>query len=111
MPGKAQRTSTTDRRDYCAELSNRSSLPSNRAKYSGSGPGTLDKACGSYSPCNAVTGSRYRGVSVLTLGMSSLAFASGDPRWATYKQAAVNRRRRDLIPTARIADSIGSQFA
>lgn len=39
-------------------------------------------------PCNATTGQRYRGINVLTLGMSVLAFSSGDPRWATYKQAA-----------------------
>lgn len=39
-------------------------------------------------PQNAVSGVRYRGINVLVLGMSSLAFASGDPRWATYKQAA-----------------------
>ena len=36
---------------------------------------------------NAATGQRYRGINVLTLGMSALAFSSGDPRWATYKQA------------------------
>lgn len=39
-------------------------------------------------PCNATTGQRYRGINVLTLGMSALAFSSGDPRWATYKQAS-----------------------
>jgi antirestriction protein ArdC len=38
-------------------------------------------------PRNAATGQRYRGINVLTLGMSGLAFSSGDPRWATYKQA------------------------
>jgi antirestriction protein ArdC len=32
-------------------------------------------------------GHRYRGINTLTLGMSPLAFASGDPRWATYRQA------------------------
>jgi hypothetical protein len=40
-------------------------------------------------PRNATTGQRYRGINVLTLGMSSLAFDSGDPRWATYKQATI----------------------
>ena len=38
-------------------------------------------------PRNATTGVRYRGINVVTLGMSPLAFSSGDPRWATYKQA------------------------
>ena len=39
-------------------------------------------------PCNAITGARYRGINVVILAMSPLAFSSGDPRWATYKQAA-----------------------
>jgi len=39
-------------------------------------------------PCNAVTGTRYRGINVLALTMSAFAFASSDPRWATYKRAA-----------------------
>ena len=51
-------------------------------------PWDPDKAGGPAMPRNAATGQRYRGINVLTLGMSALAFASGDPRWATYKQAA-----------------------
>lgn len=51
-------------------------------------PWDPDVAGGPAMPRNAVTGMRYRGVNVLALGMSSLAFGSGDPRWATYKQAA-----------------------
>src|SRR3984885_9442163 len=50
-------------------------------------PWDPDKAGGPAMPRNATTGQRYRGINVLTLGMSALAFASGDPRWATYKQA------------------------
>ena len=50
-------------------------------------PWDPDKAVGPAMPRNATTGVRYRGVNVLTLGMSSLAFRSGDPRWATYRQA------------------------
>jgi antirestriction protein ArdC len=50
-------------------------------------PWDPDKAGGPAGPRNAATGQRYRGINVLTLGMSTLAFASGDPRWATYKQA------------------------
>ena len=50
-------------------------------------PWNSDKAGGPAMPRNAVTGQRYRGINVLTLGMSALAFDSGDPRWATYKQA------------------------
>ena len=50
-------------------------------------PWDPDKAGGPAMPRNAATGQRYRGINVLTLGMSPLAFSSGDPRWATYKQA------------------------
>ena len=50
-------------------------------------PWDPDKSGGPAMPCNAATGQRYRGINVLTLGMSAMAFASGDPRWATYRQA------------------------
>jgi antirestriction protein ArdC len=50
-------------------------------------PWDPDKAGGPAMPRNAATGHLYRGINVLTLGMSGLAFSSGDPRWATYKQA------------------------
>src|ERR1700688_1301365 len=50
-------------------------------------PWDPDKAGGPAMPRNAATGQRYRGINGLTLGMSDLAFSSGDPRWATYKQA------------------------
>ncbi len=50
-------------------------------------PWDPDKTGGPAMPRNAATGQRYRGINVLTLGMSGLAFSSGDPRWATYKQA------------------------
>lgn len=46
------------------------------------------KAGGPMMPHNATTGARYRGINALMLGISPLAFSSGDPRWATYKQAA-----------------------
>jgi antirestriction protein ArdC len=45
------------------------------------------RAGGPMMPQNATTGARYRGINVLTLGMSPLSFMTGDPRWATYKQA------------------------
>jgi antirestriction protein ArdC len=51
-------------------------------------PWDSNKAGGPMTPHNAVTGARYRGINTLLLGMSPLAFMSGDPRWATYKQAA-----------------------
>jgi antirestriction protein ArdC len=50
-------------------------------------PWDPDKTSGQAMPRNAATGQRYRGINVLTLSMSGLAFSSGDPRWATYKQA------------------------
>ena len=43
-------------------------------------PWDPDKAGGPAMPRNATTGQRYRGINVLTLGMSALAVSSGDPR-------------------------------
>ena len=51
-------------------------------------PWDVGKAGGPMMPHNATTGARYRGINTIVLGMSPLAFMSGDPRWATYKQAA-----------------------
>ena len=51
-------------------------------------PWDENKTGGPMVPHNATTGVRYRGMNTIMLGMSPLAFASGDPRWATYKQAA-----------------------
>lgn len=52
-------------------------------------PWDIEKAGGGpMVPHNATTGARYRGINTIILGMSPLAFMSGDPRWATYKQAA-----------------------
>ena len=50
-------------------------------------PWDPDKAGGPCMPRNATTGIRYKGINTLVLGMSPLTFTSGDPRWATYKQA------------------------
>ena len=47
-----------------------------------------DKAGGGpLSPRNVPTGRHYRGINVLLLGMTGMAFAGTDPRWPTYKQA------------------------
>lgn len=54
-------------------------------------PWDENKTGGPMVPHNATTGVRYRGMNTIMLGMSPLAFASGDPRWATYKQAADRR--------------------
>jgi antirestriction protein ArdC len=43
---------------------------------------------GSSMPVNVATGHRYRGINLFVLGMSPLAFTSGDPRWCSYRQAA-----------------------
>jgi hypothetical protein len=46
-------------------------------------------ACGaSTTPVNVASGHGYRGVNMFVLGMSPLAFTSGDPRWCSYRQAA-----------------------
>lgn len=50
-------------------------------------PWDPEKSGAPLSPINAVTGRRYHGINVLLLGMSQLSFASGDPRFCSYKQA------------------------
>lgn len=89
MSSKAQRSnSATNRRDHYAELTERVIAALEAGTPPWQRPWDPDKAGGPSMPRNAVTGARYRGINVLTLGMSPPAFVSGDPRWATYKQAA-----------------------
>jgi antirestriction protein ArdC len=40
------------------------------------------------APRNAATGVPYHGINTIILALSPLACFGGDPRWATYKQAA-----------------------
>src|SRR3954447_12599340 len=77
-----------DRRDHYAEVTDRVIAALEAGTPPWQRPWDPDKASGPGMPCNAATGTRYRGINVITLGISALAFGSGDPRWATYKQAA-----------------------
>jgi len=79
---------TNARRDHYQEVTDRIIAALEAGTPPWRRPWDPDKAGGPAMPCNATTGQRYRGINVLTLGMSALAFSSGDPRWATYKQAA-----------------------
>ena len=89
MSTKAQRSNSgTDRRDHYAELTERVIAALEAGTPPWQRPWDPDKAGGPSMPRNAVTGIRYRGINVVTLGMSPAAFVSSDPRWATYKQAA-----------------------
>ena len=76
------------RRDHYQEVTNRIIAALEAGTPPWRRPWDPEKSGGPAMPCNATTGQRYRGINVLTLGMSALAFSSGDPRWATYKQAA-----------------------
>ncbi|HTW69624.1 MAG TPA: zincin-like metallopeptidase domain-containing protein [Acetobacteraceae bacterium] len=80
--------STNARRDHYLEVTDRIIAALEAGTPPWRRPWDPDKTGGPAMPCNATTGQRYRGINVLTLGMSALAFSSGDPRWATYKQAA-----------------------
>ena len=75
-------------RDHYAEVTNQVIAALEAGTPPWRKPWDPDKAGGPSMPRNATTGARYRGINVVTLGMSPLAFNSGDPRWATYKQAA-----------------------
>jgi antirestriction protein ArdC len=75
-------------RDHYAEVTDRVIAALEAGTPPWRRPWDTGKAAGPGMPCNALTGSRYRGINVVTLGMSPLAFQTGDPRWATYRQAA-----------------------
>jgi antirestriction protein ArdC len=83
-----RRRTTTERRDHFAEVTDRVIAALEAGTPPWQKPWDPDVAGGPNMPCNAVSGRRYRGINVITLAMSTLAFGSGDPRWATYKQAA-----------------------
>ena len=82
------RSHPTQRRDHYQELTDRIVA----ALEAGIAPWRRPwdpNACGaSTTPVNVATGHRYRGVNLFVLGMSPLAFTSGDPRWCSYRQAA-----------------------
>ena len=82
------RKDDTTPRDHYAEVTNQVIAALEAGTPPWRRPWDADKAAGSTIPRNATTGARYRGINTLVLGMSPLAFASADPRWATYKQAA-----------------------
>jgi antirestriction protein ArdC len=78
---------TPARRDHYQEVTDRIIAALEAGTPPWRRPWDPDKAAGPATPRNAATGHRYRGINTLTLGMSPLAFASSDPRWATYRQA------------------------
>jgi len=82
------RSSPAQRRDHYQELTDKiiAALDSGAAPWRR--PWDKAVAGGATAPVNAATGHRYRGVNLFVLGMSPLAFASNDPRWCSYRQAA-----------------------
>ncbi len=75
-------------RDHYQELTDRIIAALEAGTRPWQKPWDPNKAVGPSTPINAATGRRYRGINTLILGMSSLAFASNDPRFCTYRQAA-----------------------
>ena len=88
MSTKPHRSSNAPSRDHYTEVTNRVIAALEAGTPPWRRPWDPDKAGGPSMPRNATTGARYKGINTIILGMSTLAFASGDPRWATYKQAA-----------------------
>lgn len=74
------------RRDLYAEVTNQIIAALETGSPPWRRPWDADKA-GPSGPINGATGRRYRGINTLLLGMNPLTFASGDPRWLTFKQA------------------------
>src|ERR1700749_3140789 len=86
-PGRRVGKANRAQRDHYQEVTDRMIAALEAGTPPWRRPWDPDKTGGPAMPRNATTGQRYRGINVLTLGMSVLAFSSGDPRWATYKQA------------------------
>ena len=82
------RSHPTQRRDHYQELTDKiiAALEAGVAPWRR--PWDPNACGGSNMPVNLATGHRYRGVNLFVLGMSPLAFTSGDPRWCSYRQAA-----------------------
>src|SRR5208282_902753 len=82
------RSNPAQRRDHYQELTDKiiAALDSGTAPWRR--PWDKAAAGGAAAPINAATGHRYRGINLFVLGMSPLAFASNDPRWCSYRQAA-----------------------
>ena len=81
------RSNSVQRRDHYQELTDKiiATLEAGTAPWRR--PWNPNACGGSTAPVNAATGHRYRGVNLFVLGISPLAFASGDPRWCSYRQA------------------------
>jgi antirestriction protein ArdC len=82
------RNNPAQRRDHYQELTDKiiAALDAGTAPWRR--PWDKTAAGGATAPVNAATGHRYRGINLFVLGMSPLAFASNDPRWCSYRQAA-----------------------
>ena len=82
------RSNPAQRRDHYQELTDKiiAALEAGTAPWRR--PWDKNAAGGATAPVNAATGHRYRGINLFVLGMSPLAFASNDPRWCSYRQAA-----------------------
>ena len=75
------------RRDHYADVTSKAIAALEAGTPPWRQPWTARKA-GLPMPRNAATGARYRGINLIVLGMSAVALGDGDPRWATYRQAA-----------------------
>jgi antirestriction protein ArdC len=75
------------RRDHYREVTDRIVAALEQGVAPWRRPWDPEKSVGPLSPINAATGRRYRGINVLLLCMSQFSFASGDPRFCSYKQA------------------------
>jgi antirestriction protein ArdC len=86
-PMRNFRSNSVQRRDHYQELTDKiiAALEAGTAPWRR--PWNPNACGGSTAPVNAATGHRYRGVNLFVLGISPLAFASGDPRWCSYRQA------------------------
>jgi antirestriction protein ArdC len=89
MPSHGQSShSGTEGRDHAGDITARVIAALEAGAPPWRRPWDDRRAISAGMPRNAVTGAKYRGINVVTLGLSPFGFLNVDPRWATYKQAA-----------------------
>src|SRR5580698_11325560 len=87
MSWKSAKSTATERRDAMQEFADQIVASLEAGVKPWVKPWDESKCGGALAPTNPVTKHNYRGINVLILGMSLLAFQTGDPRWCSFLQA------------------------
>lgn len=87
MAAKSSKYQSQAQRDRFQEITDKMISTMEQGRKPWANPWDTKAAAAFSIPFNAVTGKRYTGVNTVILMSNALTHESGDPRWATYKQA------------------------